>query len=42
LAYEYCDKHNVPYKKVGKLIVAVEEAEVPRLEVRCVVAAFFF
>ncbi|VDK73175.1 unnamed protein product [Onchocerca ochengi] len=32
LAYEYCDKHKVPYKKIGKLIVAVEPIEVPRLE----------
>ncbi|MCP9256948.1 L-2-hydroxyglutarate dehydrogenase, mitochondrial [Dirofilaria immitis] len=32
LAYTYCDKHKVPYKKIGKLIVAVESVEVPRLE----------
>ncbi|ESO94245.1 hypothetical protein LOTGIDRAFT_215736 [Lottia gigantea] len=32
LAYEYCDKHNVPYNKCGKLIVATEPDEVSRLE----------
>ncbi|XP_066550542.1 L-2-hydroxyglutarate dehydrogenase, mitochondrial [Amia ocellicauda] len=31
LAYEYCDKKGVPYKRCGKLIVAVEQEEVPRL-----------
>ena len=33
LAYAYCDKHNVPYKKVGKLIVARDDVEVERLHV---------
>lgn len=32
LMYEYCDDNNIPYKKVGKLIVAVEEEEVARLD----------
>ncbi|XP_062850947.1 L-2-hydroxyglutarate dehydrogenase, mitochondrial [Trichomycterus rosablanca] len=32
LAYEYCDKKNIPYKKCGKLIVAVDSNEVPRLK----------
>ncbi|XP_072170956.1 L-2-hydroxyglutarate dehydrogenase, mitochondrial-like [Diadema setosum] len=32
LAYQYCDKHNLPYKKCGKLIVAIKEEELPRLE----------
>ncbi|XP_039285532.1 L-2-hydroxyglutarate dehydrogenase, mitochondrial [Nilaparvata lugens] len=32
LMYDYCDKHNIPYKKVGKLIVATNEVEVERLE----------
>ncbi|XP_076464790.1 L-2-hydroxyglutarate dehydrogenase, mitochondrial-like [Babylonia areolata] len=32
MAYQYCDKHQVPYNKCGKLIVAVEPEEVPRLE----------
>jgi (S)-2-hydroxyglutarate dehydrogenase len=31
-AYEYCDQKGIPYKKVGKLIVAVEEEELPRLQ----------
>ena len=30
--YEYCDEKSIPYKKVGKLIVAVEEEELPRLQ----------
>src|SRR5918912_3511183 len=30
--YEYCDEKGIPYKKVGKLIVAVEEEELPRLQ----------
>uniref|UniRef100_H3C3Q3 L-2-hydroxyglutarate dehydrogenase, mitochondrial n=1 Tax=Tetraodon nigroviridis TaxID=99883 RepID=H3C3Q3_TETNG len=32
LAYEYCDKKGLPYKRCGKLIVAVEQEEVPRLK----------
>ncbi|XP_037097206.1 L-2-hydroxyglutarate dehydrogenase, mitochondrial [Syngnathus acus] len=32
LAYEYCDKKQLPYKKCGKLIVAVEQEEIPRLK----------
>jgi L-2-hydroxyglutarate oxidase LhgO len=31
-AYEYCDEKGILYKKVGKLIVAVEEEELPRLQ----------
>ncbi|CAD5120393.1 DgyrCDS8964 [Dimorphilus gyrociliatus] len=31
LAYEYCDANNVPYKKCGKLIVATQPDELPRL-----------
>ncbi|OWA54403.1 L-2-hydroxyglutarate dehydrogenase, mitochondrial [Hypsibius exemplaris] len=31
LMYEYCDKYSIPYKKVGKLIVAVDDGEVPGL-----------
>ncbi|KAI8422194.1 hypothetical protein MSG28_006098 [Choristoneura fumiferana] len=31
LAYEYCDKKNIPYLKCGKLIVATERSEVSRL-----------
>jgi len=32
MTYKYCDKHNIPYKKCGKLIVAVEPDEIPRLD----------
>lgn len=32
LAYKYFDDHHIPYKRIGKLIVAVEPDEVPRLE----------
>ncbi|KFD64086.1 hypothetical protein M514_07975 [Trichuris suis] len=32
LVYEYLDKKRLPYKKCGKLIVAVEESELPRLQ----------
>ncbi|XP_055339857.1 L-2-hydroxyglutarate dehydrogenase, mitochondrial-like [Paramacrobiotus metropolitanus] len=31
LMYDYCDKNHIPYIKTGKLIVAVEEEEIPRL-----------
>ncbi|CAL1531237.1 unnamed protein product [Lymnaea stagnalis] len=33
MAYKYCDKHQIPYKKCGKLIVATEPEELPRLDV---------
>jgi len=29
--YEYCDTHGLPYKKVGKLVVATDEAEEGKL-----------
>ncbi len=29
---EFCEKHDIPYRITGKLIVATEEAEVPRLQ----------
>ncbi|KAJ3613459.1 hypothetical protein NHX12_019708 [Muraenolepis orangiensis] len=32
LAYEYCDRKGLPYKRCGKLIVAVDQEEVPRLK----------
>ncbi|XP_013879020.1 L-2-hydroxyglutarate dehydrogenase, mitochondrial [Austrofundulus limnaeus] len=32
LAYEYFEKKGVPYKRCGKLIVAVEQEEIPRLK----------
>ncbi|CAH8856448.1 unnamed protein product [Trichobilharzia szidati] len=31
-SYEYLDANSVPYKKCGKLIVAVKESELPRLD----------
>ncbi|KAH7637359.1 l-2-hydroxyglutarate dehydrogenase [Dermatophagoides farinae] len=31
LAYEYCDEKKIPYKRVGKLIVACDPLEVERL-----------
>lgn len=31
LCYEYFDHKKIPYKKIGKLIVATTEAEIPRL-----------
>lgn len=31
LCYKYFDQKRIPYKKVGKLIVATEEAEIQRL-----------
>jgi (S)-2-hydroxyglutarate dehydrogenase len=30
--YEYCDEHGIPYKRRGKLIVACDEPELPRLD----------
>jgi (S)-2-hydroxyglutarate dehydrogenase len=30
--YDYCDEHGIPYRKSGKLVVAVEEHEVGRLD----------
>ena len=29
--YKYCDKHKIPYKKCGKLVVATNDLEVERL-----------
>ncbi|XP_061599521.1 L-2-hydroxyglutarate dehydrogenase, mitochondrial [Cololabis saira] len=31
LAYDYCDKKGIPYKRCGKLIVALQQEEIPRL-----------
>eukprot|EP01045_Picozoa_sp_COSAG04_P005913 COSAG04_NODE_282_length_18189_cov_7.893145_11_plen_121_part_00 len=30
--YEYCASHNIPIRKTGKLIVAVDDSEVGRLK----------
>ena len=30
--YEYCDSHNVPYKKTGKLLVAAHADQIPKLK----------
>ena len=32
MMYEYCEKKNLPCKRVGKLIVATRESELPILE----------
>jgi L-2-hydroxyglutarate oxidase LhgO len=32
LLYEFCRKHGVPHEKCGKLIVATDDSETPRLE----------
>ncbi|GAB2221712.1 hypothetical protein Droror1_Dr00012898 [Drosera rotundifolia] len=31
MLYHYCSEHGVPYKQLGKLIVATRESEVPKL-----------
>jgi L-2-hydroxyglutarate oxidase LhgO len=31
LMYEFCDEHAVPYRRCGKIIVAVRDSELPRL-----------
>lgn len=30
--YAYCDEKNIPYERCGKLVVATDETELPRLE----------
>ena len=30
--YEYCEEKGIPYEKCGKLIVAIDESELPRLQ----------
>jgi L-2-hydroxyglutarate oxidase LhgO len=32
LLYEFCNRHHVPFERCGKLIVATDESEIPRLE----------
>jgi L-2-hydroxyglutarate oxidase LhgO len=37
LTYKYCDEKKIPYKKIGKLIVATNKEEASRLQVSDVV-----
>ena len=30
--YEFCNKHNIPHQRIGKLIIAREESEIPSIE----------
>ena len=30
--YQYCDTHGIPYKRCGKVIVAIDDDEIPRLK----------
>jgi len=30
--YEFCDKYNIPYQRIGKLIIARDESEIPSIE----------
>lgn len=39
LTYKYCDEKGIPYKKVGKLIVATNKEEESRLKVSVVSTA---
>jgi L-2-hydroxyglutarate oxidase LhgO len=32
LMYQYCDEHAIPYERCGKLVVAIDDAELPRLD----------
>ena len=32
LMYDYCDHHGIPYERCGKLIVAIDPDELPRLD----------
>jgi len=32
LMYDYCDEHQIPYERCGKLVVALDEGELPRLD----------
>ncbi|KAG5028564.1 hypothetical protein AAZX31_05G076500 [Glycine max] len=31
MLYEYCSKHDIPHKQIGKLIVATRSSEIPKL-----------
>src|SRR5690348_13059348 len=33
--YAYCDRHDIPVERCGKVIVATEESELPRLQALC-------
>lgn len=33
LMYKYCEKHDIPHKQVGKLIVATGSSEIPKLDI---------
>jgi L-2-hydroxyglutarate oxidase LhgO len=33
MLYEFCGRNNIPHKKIGKLIVAIDEKEIEELEV---------
>ena len=30
--YDYCDQHGIAYEKCGKIIIALDEAEIPKLD----------
>ena len=32
LMYDYCDEHEIPYERCGKLVVALDDAELSRLD----------
>lgn len=32
LLYEFCEKYNIPHQRIGKLIIAREESEIPSIE----------
>lgn len=29
---EFCDRHNIPYERCGKIVIATEQEEIPRLD----------
>lgn len=31
ILYDYCSKHDIPHKQIGKLIVATRSSEIPKL-----------
>src|SRR5512139_1192227 len=35
LLYDFCARHSIPHRRVGKIIVAAREDEVPELEALC-------